>query len=260
MRWYMHRICRGFVAAGIVVAPLAAASAAYARTEPDSVTVAFVGTSAGQGRCTARPEPAEVSLQPGAELVVVNRTETYGLLVVGEREVELLEVDESSSVELPTGQHTIRLWPVCIRPSAEPLTVLVEATAASPSASPPSQAPGSRAPAGRPGPPNQTISDPSRDSRANPPVAPPGPTAGPGDGDQAPLPSDSTTSPSETPLIDDTPVPLGGETAAGPPPRNGKAGRLLALIAGICVLGVTSGLIRAIVTQRTSRSSTMIGT
>lgn len=256
MRWYMHRMSRGFVAAGIVATPLVAASAASAWTEPDSVTVAFVGTSAGQGRCTARPEPAEVSLRPGAELVVVNRTESYGLLVVGERQVELLAVDESSSVDLREGQHTIRLWPVCIHPSAEPLTVLVEATA-SPSTSPPSQAPGSPAPGGRPEPPNQTISDPSRDSRANPSVAPPGPTASP---DLTPLPSNAATSPSGTPLIDDTPVPLGGETAAGPPPSNGKARRLLALIAGICVLGVTSGLIRAIVTQRTSRSSTMIST
>lgn len=257
MGWYTHRVGRGFVAAGIVVAPLVTASAAHAWIEPDSVTVAFVGTSAGQGRCTASPEPAKVSLQPGAELIVVNRTERYGVLQVGERDLELLAVEQSTSVELSVGQHTIRLWPVCARPRADPLTVLVDAPppATTSSPLPPTQPPG-----GAPRPP-RSISDRPAGSNAAPPATPPGPTPSTASS-EVPPPNDPTGSPTETPPSD-TPMsgtPLGGEAAAGPPQGNGKAGRLLALIAGICVLGVTSGLIRAIVTQRTSRSTTMIGT
>jgi hypothetical protein len=60
-----------------------------------------------------------------------------------------------------------------------------------------------------------------------------------------PRADDSGDQPMESAVINVKSIPLGD-------PRDPKGGRLLAVIAAICVIGVTAAIIRAIVSQRTS--------
>ncbi len=237
--------------------------------EPTSPTVTFTATGVVPLSCGSRPDVSSLTVPEGTTFIVANDIGTGAWLRVGAEPV--LELPSGSGVllALSAGQHEVRLAPNCVITNldrAQAVTVTVTAAAPespSPSASPPA-APASAPPPSAPPASGQPQSPDQPQSSGQPSGAPSTP---PGSGID--IPAGATVTPTQglggtatasngSPGLVASPPADGGTMALGRPAvitatevdlggRNPKDVRLLAIIATICVLGVTAAVIRSIV-------------
>jgi hypothetical protein len=256
-----------------VVGPvLLLASSAYGDNGPasDSPEIAFTSTGTIPVVCSTMPNVSSLTVKAGTRIFFANLTGTTASIDLGGKDPLTLADGTGAVVMLRLGQYDLRMVPDCVVvDEAQPVTVYV-VPGAPPSASPspapsPSSSnptPGQAGPASAPpaGPPGTTVTAGPTASGSGASsgglVAPtwgssgggqPSATAaGPGGGpDTNAVANDSPLT--ESRVLEVRPVPFG-------PTNDPKGSRLLALIATICVFGVTAAIIRAILSQRTTRA------
>jgi hypothetical protein len=267
-----RRVLRLLGAVGCAgLAVLVCAPAALARTNGPTVT--FNGGGIGVLSCPSRPDTGQVSLSEGSWVNVVNNTGYDADLKIGTKRIGMPS-GAGRSVSLAPGHYTMRLEPTCLVNLSDAESVSVEVAAAR-SAPSPSSAPGGTGGSTS----TSGSSGGSRSSSGAPRSTAPRETSH-ADEASPDLPAPLGASPAGTP-------PVGGPTldelggADVPPPGElpsadgsvdgdvvavtefepsgdligpRRASRLLALIAAVCVLGVTIAAFRAIVSQRTRRA------
>ena len=242
-------------------------------------TIAFHGNGPEPLVCTSYPDRTSLKVTTGTSIVLENYTWTSAALDVGRKEPLILAHGEGVTIKLRAGTHDLRLVPDCLVVQVGAVTVTVVRGVGVPG--PPSiSVPAGPEPtrAGPPGPPRPSGPSPSGGSPET--AGPTGvPTPGEGSPTAGPAPADLTdsTGPSTGGAIvglDGEPVPENGTVTAaeqaapslkGNPiidvkgpfqltsrPGDQRGGQLLAVIAAICVFGVTAGIIRAILAQRAS--------
>lgn len=246
----------------IGIGPAAVATAAgSAPAEPAphiEPTVTF--TDGGSPACDSIPSVSNLRVAPGVRVTLTNALGVAGSLDAGQ-EADLVIADGAgASVRLRPGQHAVRLIPHCdLIGRVEPVAVTVIADAdpsAPPQADDPVEPPASRPPdgaSGGEGDQGTTGSDPYRPSRD--PVVPDtsgaAPAAGAGRPGAAPTGSGS---PGVGPDVSGGIGEYGPieDYVALPSGHDSRPSRVLALLAAICVFGVTSAIFRAILSQRTT--------
>ncbi len=237
------------VVLGLVVwlpLPLVATLAFAAEGEP---TIGFTATGTPPLRCGSQPSVGSLSVSTGTRIIVANLTGVAAAVDVGWTKVLQLAPGKEALVELTPGQHDLRMVPNCVLVTeigVAVVTVLI------------GQPPDEPSPSGEP---DSPADDPITMSMAPSPTGTAGPALG-GSGVAEPGAEGTTTitgpgvDPAaadgslETGVIHVQAIDLGGS-------RDPKGVRLLAVIAAICVFGVTAAIIRAIVSQRTSDTVTM---
>lgn len=276
-----HVWSRVAVLAGVLVAtPLLLAGTARAAPSPSATAVAenrqlvFTGGNLLGLTCTAVPNPPSITVPAASALEIVNETGTRARLVVDG--VAWGEIAKNSRVEIPVerGPLSLRLTPTCLIPKEGSATVYVMAASPAPvpTTAAPSPLPSSAA---RP-------TEPASDvSQVSPPAPAPATTAS---GRRELLPgvpvwevAEARPEPPGTPRavveVEPWATPSTGPASARPPssavaikpgdvvaePKPLSPGRkgpplLLALIATICVIGVSASVIQAILAQRASRT------
>jgi hypothetical protein len=248
----------------LVAAPWAFAGMA----DPEGPTVNFTATGAAPLACGSRPNVSSLRVKTGTKIIFANLTDTAAALIVGGAPVVALEPGMGAVVNLKQGQHEVSLTPQCLVVTgveAVVVSVLSGSEMGEPDLSDSTAPPGILvAPGGGSAPPNTGGSVPVPGaSGAGPSAATSvgtsvGSSVGSSVGPRGtptltasalpvanPRADDSGDQPMESAVIDVKSIPLGD-------PRDPKGGRLLAVIAAICVIGVTAAIIRAIVSQRTS--------
>jgi hypothetical protein len=237
------------VGAGALVVALAwGVSVAHA----EAPTVTFRGGPLAPALCPAAPDTPDLAIDDGTWVNIVNRTGAKATLEVDGTPGQTIPKDGGLSVMLPPGRHDVRLIPHCaVHGTLLPVVIDVSMLQSLPSpsasavASPPAQPPPSGAP----------------ESVRYPPVTVPPPSGsgpgGPGDG--------GVSGPADGPPAGDSSGPAGGPFDQGHDPdllvvpyavpegEDPRGTNLLAVIATICVSGVTVAIIRAILAQRTTR-------
>jgi hypothetical protein len=236
---------------------------AYAATSaPEVPTISFSATGTVPLVCGTRPNVTNLAIKHGTRVIIANRTGVAATVDIGRRRLLDLADGTGALVRLRSGQHELRMIPDCVvvtETETAAVNVLTRAQL-SESLTP------TPVPSGAPSDPDdpevmvQSTSDPA--STREPPST-----------DRAP--TGSTVS--ETSTSAAQPGTLGGADPTGPPTLDGRAGpdeiavvevgairldegsdpkglRLVGAIATICVLGVTAAIIRAIVSEGTTRS------
>jgi hypothetical protein len=210
--------------------------------------------------CSSTPDVSGITVQQGSKVNLINRTGTSTTVVVDSVPGVTLAAGMSVRVRLKAGQHSVALRPDCVFVGAVDTLVVTVITGdwiapeSTPTQnSPPSSAPGTAGTGGTDsaGVPPRVRSGAGTSSAGlddNGGVAPPraaqsGSTAATPAGSVRTSPSGGNAAPPEFGSFD--PPSLAGEEGSDP-----RGGRLLAVIALICELGVTAGIIRAIVAQR----------
>jgi hypothetical protein len=254
-----------------LVAPFAFAFGAEAQP-----TISFTSAGTPPVVCGTHPDVRSLTVDIGTKIIIANLTEVAASVDVGKKGVLELAPGAGALVRLTSGQHELRLIPDCaVVTGTEAVVVTVQAPGQSPDQAPP------------PGDADDPVDTAGPDSpvttATTSPIGPTGPavggsgaadpgaggttaTAGPGDDPAGPMaPSggapgvtgsarsaavDELNGSLESEVIDVRPIELGGS-------RDPKGVRLLAVIAAICVFGVTAAIIRAIVSQRTSDTVTL---
>lgn len=253
----------------------AAAYAGHADHAPETVT--FDGNGPEPVLCTSRPDRQAVTIEVGAALVLVNYTGTSAKIDLGQGAPVTLADGEAVTVKLRTGEHSLRLTPECLLTFDDPVTVDV-VPAAMPAGTGPPITPGrSRspsapppAPPGSPTPDSPTPSAGLAPTTATESQAPPmvgsattGQAGPPATADRPGTPAEPVAVPGTSEPTDHS-EPLLDGIVAGPYPFPGRGdfrdSQLVAVVAAILVLGVTSGIIRAIVAQRSTRASSILHT
>lgn len=249
------------VAALFVAAPLLATGAVYAAPAPSPAIsvpesgkeVVFSGSKGLLGvSCEANPSASAVTVPAETTLRVVNQTGYRAKLYLDGASQGEIEDGGVAPVVFHRGPVTLGLKPSCML--GKQSAVRVEVVAASGSATPGSGTkPGSSHP-GRP-PSNEAGDKPRTRASASPaPDASPSADASP---DAAATSEDGGSLDAGVATVDET---TGTEGAAAealasvePVRETGPIG-LLALIATVCVVGVSAGAIRAIIAQRATRT------
>jgi hypothetical protein len=213
----------------------AAAAAAAAQAGPNDPTVTFQGSGTPPLACGSIPDQPALTILVGTKVVVANQTGASATVMIGTVAGTTLEHGEATRVRLKKGQHTLTLVPDCAvvtTVGSSVITVNEPEDEGEPDPDPEAPGSGATRPPGR-----------GTGSTGAPLVAPGVSTATP-----------TAASPSSTPA---TPLPgPDGDVAefepsyalGVPPVTNGNV--LLAIISLICILGVTAGIIRAILAQR----------
>jgi hypothetical protein len=225
----------------VLSGPAGPTAPAYAAT--DQPTVSFSGSGPAPLACSSRPSVPNMTIKRNTRLVLANFTGADATADLGSGDTVPVADGAAISVKLKEGTYSVTMSPSCLTTfDVEPtvITVVRALPEPSPSPSPPSG--------------TEPVS-------SGPPVVPPasassGPS-GPGSGAAGSPSSSSSDSvgpsdPSDPSDPNAAPGPDVERVFALPPssPPDGRGGRLLALIAAICVFGVTSAIIRAIVAQR----------
>lgn len=243
-----------------IIGTLAVAPAAYAylaAPRPD-VTVTFLGNGPAPLVCTSRPDSARVTMPPESWLKLVNHTGAQATLWLEESSFPLADGQWQEFKLRVVGSYTVKLIPDCLVTigSVAPLTVVVEEDRSSPTTPPAAGGPGST-----PAAPGPTPADPARQSgggRSLPATWPPV------------LPSQDPTGPSGQAGVATPASGVGGGAAKTIAPgteeedyesygpydtdETGQGFRLLAIIAAVCVFGVSVAIIRVILAQRATKS------
>jgi len=240
---------RTFVVAVATLLGLGVLGTAAAATDPGSLTVTF--HTAEDGACGTVPSVGGLTVPADTPVQFLNRTGSDATLVVGGQDEP---VPKGAGVELTiaVGQYEVRLVKACGTVAvSQPVAVTVVAVAPSPTPAPTTSAPAATVPAGS-APPTAgqegAVGVPTGHptTAATRAVASPAPMVGASiDPAATPAPTPGTSRPAAgndwSPVLAATPVGL-DETG-----RNSKEVRLLAVVATICVLGVTAAIIRSIV-------------
>ncbi|MEH1126276.1 hypothetical protein [Micromonospora sp. CPCC 206061] len=255
-----HRAAATAVAALFVAAPLLATGAVYAAPAPSPVVsvpesgeeVVFSGGRGLLGvSCEANPSASAVTVPAETTLRVVNRTGYRAKLYLDGASQGEIENGGVAPVVFHRGPVTLGLKPSCML--GKQSAVRVEVVAASGSATPGS---GTKPGASRPErPPSNEGDRPRTRASASPaPDASPSADASP---DAAVTSENGGNLDEGVATVDET---TGAEGAAAealasvePVRETGPIG-LLALIATVCVVGVSAGAIRAIIAQRATRT------
>ncbi|MEV0607728.1 hypothetical protein AB0I61_15320 [Polymorphospora rubra] len=275
-RWWMSLLSRhrrAAVAAGALFlgAPLLFTGPAHAEPGPapgapvqeSGQAVVFSGDGLLGVACGAKPDVGSVTVPAESTLRVVNNTGRRArLLLDGSAQGEIAS-GATADVLFRRGPVQLALKPVCVL--SEESAVRVEVAAAPPPQSTP----------GRPTA-NPTTSAPGRPPTTRPVEEAPRPPASPRVGATPSVGVSATPSESVLPTPDpgapvgDVPLPAAGLGGSPADPGDGAAAEpmasvepvrdtgpigLLALVATVCVVGVSAGAIRAIIAQRTSRTA-----
>jgi hypothetical protein len=265
----------GLIAAAVLAgSPLLAAGAAYAEPVESGREVTFSGAGLLGVSCAANPSARSVTIAAETSLRVVNRTGHRATLLLDGAPRGEIGKGSGAEVLFHRGPVSLALKPHCVL--TEESSVRVQVITARPGARPVARdrsddAPRRRGQDGR-STGNSGLGRAAGDGRAeadNQPASP-GSTAE----EPRPTPSDLGGEPADglDTVIDDgalmtglpsDPPAIGGPAGANPAAEplasvepmsdDGPIG-LLALIAIVCVLGVSAGAIRAILAQRASRA------
>jgi hypothetical protein len=274
------------------VPPLPTSPAASAVATSPEPSIVFSGIVTAPLVCTSKPDTPELTITDQTRITLANLTGADASVDTGTEQALSVADGAGVSVRFRPGQYVLRMVPDCTLTSgvdAAVLTVVTEAAqplASAPAKSDPGPAssdPDAPAPdATDPGPAaaGPPSWPPGRENGHSPrphPGPDPGPPGGsehqPGTAEHQPSPSSTTPqSPTGSPAAvlpepTPTPDPADQATTVGQPviydivvvpwqepgsdPRDA---RLLAIIALICVLGVTMASIRAILTHRARRT------
>jgi hypothetical protein len=222
----------------VALVPLVAAA------DPVAPTVTFTSTGVPPVSCGSQPNVTSLALPEGTAFLVENRIGESAWVRVGDEAV--LEVADGAGalLTLAVGQHDVRMVPSCLvtgEGRAQKVVVTVSpATAASgdPSASSaPGATPTPDVPSGEP---TATGSEPVASVPAGPIGTPAVVPAG------TEVVVDPGAPPATLPPLGHSEV-LAATAVQLPGGGNPKGVRLLAIVAAICVLGVTAAIIRSIV-------------
>lgn len=216
---------------------------APAFAETDQPTVSFVGDGPAPLACSSVPTPANLTVKQNTRVVLANFTGADATATIGDGQTVAVADGKAISVRLKVGSYTITMTPDCL----ETYNVVAIVVTVVKAVAPP--------------PPSPVPSPPARPDAAGPPSS--GPAVG---ASTAGTGGSSSLSPAGAPVAGgpasgsgvaepadaDTSGPDVQEAAAVRPDNrpDGRGNRLLAVIAAICVFGVTSAIIRAIVAQR----------
>jgi hypothetical protein len=196
--------------------------------------------------CATAPDQSSLTVSAGTRVVFFNQTGHDGAVVVGD---QTEQVDDFSAVGLTiaVGQYNVRLVDDC-GSAAVSQPVALTVAAAGPSSTPT----GAGAPVTGASPETTALTGSAAPTDGQGGADGSG-TAGPTSAGGVPPRAQAVVSaspmptPSSVPVADPTPVlavtPVGLDGAGGNP----KDVRLLAVVAAICVLGVTAAIIRSIV-------------
>jgi hypothetical protein len=230
------------------VASAAVGPGAAPGVESEAETVTFTGRGPEPLACVTMPDRDAVSIKAGSQVTLANNTGMTTHLDVPNHEPVVLADGEGVTLKLKIGTHLLKLVPDCLMAYGLPVQVEVGTGSGMREQPGPTTPPGVMDRPAGPTPTSQPGTAPPvavADTTA-PAVSGAAASAGPGVAD-SPGPTSSAAAP----------VALDGTEIEGPFPLIGHAGsraarRLLAVIAAICVFGVTAGIIRAIVAQRSS--------
>jgi hypothetical protein len=267
------------VAAFFVAAPLAIGGAAYAAEPETNSQVVFSGDGLLGVACGAKPSASSVTVPAESTLRVVNNTGRKAKLLLDGAARGEVAPGATADVLFHRGPVELALKPDCML--ADEKAVRVEVLAAPP----PPTATGNDTPANPPVPPfgggtgdSDDSDDPApagddrqREDRPDGADAEPAAGASPGAADPADRDADPAnpdadpTNPDAAPAVPDsfdggtgidgaTSVAAAEPLASVDPVSDSGPTGLLALIATVCVVGVSAGAIRAIIAQRASRT------
>jgi hypothetical protein len=252
-----HRAAATAVAALFAATPLLVTAAAQAAPARDPLPaesgkeVVFSGDRGLLGvSCAANPSASSVTIPAETTLRVVNKTGYRAKLMLdGAAQGEIAD-GATAPVVFHRGPVTLGLKPSCML--SDESAVHVEVVPA-----PRAKAPGAQP---RPGAPTQPRPDqPEEQPEATPSAAPTPSPAATETPEPATASEDSGDSGEAMATVDDT-SGTGDEGVAAealssvqPVRKTGPIG-LLALIASVCVVGVSAGAIRAIIAQRATRT------
>jgi hypothetical protein len=239
----------------------------------EAPTVTFHGGPLAPALCPAAPDRPNLDIVEGTWVNVVNRTGAKATLEVDGSLSQTIAKDDGLSVMLPPGRHDLRLIPQCaVHGTMLPVVIEVSlvqpgrspAPSAGPPASPPAGSPPSVGPVGSGG-----DTDAGTGGGAGPAGGAGGENGGGVNGAGRPVASGGPPGPAGAPTSDSG---LHGSVTSGVASGAGivvvpydvaetgdrRGARLLAVIATICVLGVTVAIIRAILAQRTTRTTRVV--
>ena len=273
-----NRAAATAIAALFAAAPLALGTAAYAYgpVQESGKEVVFSGGGLLGVACGAKPNTTSVTVPAESSLRVVNNTGRRAKLVLDGATRGEISSGSAAEVLFHRGPVSLALKPDCVL--ADESSVRVEVVAAPPAAAaePPGSAPAPPATGGgtsgdTSGGGTTTGGTTGRTTRAEDPrqrsdsgatasadLTTPGAEPTPGDGTE----TATATVDGNLPALTD---PTDSVTVAGAnaeplasvePVRTGGSTGLLALIASVCVVGVSTGAIRAIIAQRATRTRT----
>jgi hypothetical protein len=245
------------VVAGVMVMVIVGALASVAGETP-APTVTFTATGVPPLSCGSTPNVGSLNVPEGTGILLENRIGVSAWVRVGsedeDEDQQVIEVPDGTGalLVLAVGQYAVGMVPECLHSGqAKPVTVTVTRAQSGNSAQPANstQAPTPDAVIT----PDSAMTSPAPSTRASSIGSPADSSAEPvGSGGvpevvpvgaqihtQTPAPN-SSRAPFGRAVIEVSPVELQG---AGNP----KGVRLLAIVAAICVLGVTTAIIRSIV-------------
>lgn len=250
---------------------LSVATPAHAATERTREVV-FAGGGLGVVSCGSRPSVSSLTVPAESTVRFVNKLNQGATLRLDGRDAARVPRGGVRPVLFHRGPVRVEMVPDCLanvgsKHSAATVEVTRAPTPGTPGGGTNPPGGGSSATGGASGPasgggsaPGQPV--PGRGAATNPdgtpaggPSAAPGAPASPG---AAPAPPDGGGSPGDGATVDESASPQGWAAepvaAAEPVGDTGPVG-LLALIATVCVVGVSVGTIRAIITKRATRTS-----
>lgn len=237
------------VVALVLSGPAGPTAPAFAAT--DQPTVSFLGSGPAPLACSSHPSVSNMTVKKDTRIVLANFTGADATVDLGSGVTTAVADGDAISVKLKEGTYMITMSPACLETFEVQATVITVVKAL--------PAPSSPAPAGpAPSDPARTgPQSPSLDSvAAGPPAGAPGP-AGPAGTAAGPPVAVGPDVPGQADLADPSDPnaelePDIQQASASRPVSapDARGARLLALIAAICVFGVTSAIIRAIVAER----------
>jgi hypothetical protein len=221
--------------------------------------------------CSSRPDLATLTIGTATKITLVNATGGEITVDTGGSSAPVLADGQGVRVKLSQGHHSVRMVPAClITGDVEAAEVTVvpgnlvtvappgptrpTGGSAPPTSGPPGVSSSSTEPGRAPGPggapPWSGASWLPPTGSGPPPDAPPGPNPAP-----APLPGGYPPGSDRAgqPVLMGQPDPdVYDRPYQAQPPTDQKGGRLVAVVALICILGVTVGIIRAIRAQHSN--------
>jgi hypothetical protein len=232
----------------LAVGPLAYAAA----NAPEVPTISFTATGAPPVVCGTRPNVTNLVIKHGTRVIIANRTGVAATLDIGRRRLLELPDGTGARVRLMRGQHDLRMIPQCaVVSDSEKAAVSVMTASQMRDLLTPRAAPdGGQNP---PDEPDVTIEVETSSTGGAATFASPGSSSDISAAQQpertvAPSPAlDGREETADIAIIEGDVFPLDEQS-------DPKGLRLVGAIATICVLGVSAAIIRAIVSERTSRS------
>ncbi|MDI1461685.1 hypothetical protein QEZ54_11940 [Catellatospora sp. KI3] len=271
MSYAIRRRAAALAAAGLLAGlPLLLASPSAAAEPEAAPNVDFTGGGLGLLLCGSKPATAKITIAAESRVKLTNGLGQNATLQIDGKDSAAVPDGETIEVQFHRGPVKVAMVPECLlnlNPSFEPLTVEVASRTTQPStgttgstgSSSPSRSSGSTSssPSSKPKS-RDTHKSSSSTGSSNP--QPSGEDAGlpavppdifdpeeQNEGDPSPEPSPVEILPGEGS------TPIDSKNVANFPVDNGPIG-LLAIIATVCVVGVSAGAIRAIIAQRATRA------